>query len=59
MKMMKKLIIKGKPLLKKYGFNSLDKTIETPARSYAVINVYLKEKRHQILMHMETSTFGS
>jgi len=52
-------MLKGKPLLKKNGFNSLNRTIETPVRSYAVVKVYLKEKRHQILLHMETLTFGS
>jgi len=31
---------------------------ETPVRSYAVTKV-LKEKRHQILLHMETLMFGS
>ena len=45
MKMMKKLILKGKPLLKKNGFNSLNRTIETPVRSYTVLNVYLKENK--------------
>jgi len=59
MKTMKKLIPKRKPLLKKNGFNSLNRTIEIPIRSYAVVKVYLKEKRHQILLHMETLTFGS
>jgi len=56
---MKKLILKGRPLLKKNGFNSLNRTIETPVRSYAVVKVYLKEKRHQMFLHMETLTFGS
>jgi len=59
MKMMKKLLLNGKPLLKKNGLNALNKTIETPLRSYAVVKVYLKEKKHQILLHMETLVFGS
>jgi len=59
MKTMKKLILKGKPLLKKNGFNSLNRTIETPIRLYAVVKVYLNEKGHQILLHMEALTFGS
>jgi len=28
-------------------------------RSYSVVKVYLKEKRNQSLLHMETSTFAS
>jgi len=37
--MMKKLILKGKPLLKKNGLNSVNKTIETPVRSYPEVKV--------------------
>jgi len=59
MSMMKKLILKGKPLLKTNGFNSLNRTTETPVRSHALVKVYLKKKRHQSLLHMETLTFGS
>jgi len=31
------IISKGKPLSKKNGFNLLNRTIETPVRSYAVV----------------------